>query len=52
MQYNPLGRTGLLVSELCLGTMTFGGQDGIWKQIGGLAQESADGLVRAAPATA
>ena len=48
MKYNPLGRTGLLVSELCLGTMTFGGQGGIWEQIGGLAQESADGLVRAA----
>ncbi|GBQ33886.1 aldo/keto reductase [Gluconacetobacter azotocaptans] len=48
MKYNPLGRTGLLVSELCLGTMTFGGQGGIWEQIGGLAQDSADTLVRAA----
>ncbi len=26
MQHNPLGRTGLEVSELCLGTMTFGTQ--------------------------
>ncbi len=26
MQMNPLGRTGLTVSELCLGTMTFGTQ--------------------------
>ncbi|MBX3178084.1 MAG: aldo/keto reductase [Candidatus Hydrogenedentes bacterium] len=26
MQYNRLGRTGLLVSELCLGTMTFGNE--------------------------
>jgi aryl-alcohol dehydrogenase-like predicted oxidoreductase len=26
MQMNPLGRTGLSVSELCLGTMTFGTQ--------------------------
>ncbi len=26
MQMNPLGRTGLTVSELCLGTMTFGSQ--------------------------
>ena len=25
MRYNQLGRTGLYVSELCLGTMTFGG---------------------------
>ena len=48
MQYNPLGQTGLLVSELCLGTMTFGGSDGIWKEIGSLQQEQADGLVRTA----
>lgn len=26
MKMNPLGRTGLTVSELCLGTMTFGNQ--------------------------
>ncbi|MHA6345586.1 aldo/keto reductase [Roseivivax sp. CAU 1761] len=26
MRMNPLGRTGLTVSELCLGTMTFGNQ--------------------------
>ncbi|SDI17626.1 aldo/keto reductase [Lutimaribacter saemankumensis] len=26
MKKNPLGRTGLMVSELCLGTMTFGTQ--------------------------
>lgn len=48
MKYNPLGQTGLLVSELCLGTMTFGGNDGIWKEMGGLDQEHADGLVRTA----
>ena len=27
MQYSPLGRTGLQVSRLCLGTMTFGEQN-------------------------
>lgn len=48
MRYNPLGRTGLLVSELCLGTMTFGGSEGLWGQIGTLQQQEADGLVRAA----
>ena len=48
MRYNPLGRTGLLVSELCLGTMTFGGTEGLWGQIGTLQQQEADGLVRAA----
>jgi aryl-alcohol dehydrogenase-like predicted oxidoreductase len=33
MRYRPLGRTGLFVSELCLGTMTFGGK-GFWETIG------------------
>ena len=49
MRYNQLGRTGLIVSELCLGTMTFGGGDaGIWGHIGRLAQGEADALVKAA----
>lgn len=35
MQYNELGRTGLQVSALCLGTMTFGDSNAaMWKQIG------------------
>ncbi|WP_322032570.1 aldo/keto reductase [Paraburkholderia sp. J76] len=45
MRYNTLGRTGLLVSELCLGTMTFGGGAGIWNQIGDLQQSDAERLV-------
>ncbi|MDE1181640.1 aldo/keto reductase [Paraburkholderia sp.] len=45
MRHNPLGRTGLFVSELCLGTMTFGGGDGIWQQIGDLQQADAERLV-------
>jgi aryl-alcohol dehydrogenase-like predicted oxidoreductase len=45
MRYKPLGRTGLFVSELCLGTMTFGGSSGIWAQIGDLAQADADTLI-------
>mgnify|MGYP000922458543 CR=1 FL=1 len=48
MKYNPLGQTGLLVSELCLGTMTFGGGGGMWGQIGDLQQAAADTLVRTA----
>jgi len=44
MKYNKLGRTGLLVSELCFGTMTFGGK-GFWSAIGRLPQETADNLV-------
>jgi len=44
MRYQTLGGTGLLVSELCLGTMTFGGQ-GFWTAIGQLDQSVADTLV-------
>ena len=47
MRYRLLGRTGLYVSELCLGTMTFGGQ-GFWKVMGGLGQDSATSLVKKA----
>ena len=45
MRNKPLGRTGLFVSELCLGTMTFGGSSGIWSQIGDLQQADAERLV-------
>jgi aryl-alcohol dehydrogenase-like predicted oxidoreductase len=45
MRYNQLGRTGVFVSELCLGTMTFGGGEGMWKQIGDLQQADAERLV-------
>jgi aryl-alcohol dehydrogenase-like predicted oxidoreductase len=45
MRNLPLGRTGLFVSELCLGTMTFGGTGGIWSQIGDLQQADAERLV-------
>jgi aryl-alcohol dehydrogenase-like predicted oxidoreductase len=47
MKYNQLGRTGLFVSEICLGTMTFGGTEdaGIWKMIGALQQDDVDAVV-------
>ncbi len=48
MRYNELGGTGLFVSELCLGTMTFGESDGIWKPISGVKQQEANELVKAA----
>jgi aryl-alcohol dehydrogenase-like predicted oxidoreductase len=46
MKYNTLGHTGLLVSELCLGTMTFATGEGMWKPIAGVEQNLADQLVR------
>lgn len=48
MRMRQLGHSGLFVSELCLGTMTFGGSEGIWGQIGQLRQEEADTLVKTA----
>ncbi len=47
MKYNLLGNTGLKVSELCLGTMTFGGR-GMWKAIGTMPQKEVDELVKKA----
>jgi aryl-alcohol dehydrogenase-like predicted oxidoreductase len=47
MQYRELSNTGLLVSELCQGAMTFGGKDGIWGMIGNLDQREVDELVGA-----
>jgi aryl-alcohol dehydrogenase-like predicted oxidoreductase len=47
MKYRVLGRTGLFVSEVCLGTMTFGGR-GFWRAIGQLDQNATTALVRAA----
>lgn len=47
MKYNQLGRTGLFVSELCLGTMTLGGNAdaGMWSAIGALKQDEANQLI-------
>lgn len=45
MKYNLLGNTGLKVSELCLGTMTFGGR-GMWTAIGTLPQDQVNELVK------
>lgn len=47
MKYNLLGNTGILVSELCLGTMTFGGK-GFWTSIGEVPQDEVNGLVKTA----
>jgi len=42
MKYRKLGDTGVFVSQLCLGAMTFGSR---WEAIGALQQNEADSLV-------
>jgi aryl-alcohol dehydrogenase-like predicted oxidoreductase len=44
MRHNQLGKTGLFVSEMCLGAMTFGGA-GFWKAIGELGGKESQSLV-------
>lgn len=46
MKYNLLGTTGLKVSELCLGTMTFGKSGGRFAAINGVDQAGADALLK------
>jgi aryl-alcohol dehydrogenase-like predicted oxidoreductase len=45
MKYNFLGSTGLAVSEICFGTMTFGGT-GYWEAIGAIQQEGVNDLMK------
>jgi aryl-alcohol dehydrogenase-like predicted oxidoreductase len=45
MRHNPLGRTGLFVSEICLGTMTFGGSEGMWRNLGAVPLAEAEPLI-------
>ncbi len=45
MKYKTLGNTGLLVSTVCLGTMTFGKSEGIYEFVAGVDQKTADDLV-------
>jgi aryl-alcohol dehydrogenase-like predicted oxidoreductase len=49
MRYNRFGNTGLIVSELCLGAMTFGDRSGgRWANVHGLTQDDSTALVRQA----
>jgi aryl-alcohol dehydrogenase-like predicted oxidoreductase len=48
MKYRQLADTGVFVSELCLGAMTFGGAGQIWQAIGGLGQTEVDAIVHRA----
>lgn len=45
MKYNLLGQTGVLVSELCFGTMTFYGK-GNFTNIGHVPQDLATKLIK------
>jgi aryl-alcohol dehydrogenase-like predicted oxidoreductase len=45
LRFRTLGDSGLFVSELCLGTMTFGGDKDIWGLIGQVQQDQADELM-------
>jgi aryl-alcohol dehydrogenase-like predicted oxidoreductase len=45
VKYQQLGHTGIFVSRLCMGAMTFGGAEGMFKVIGGLPQHDVDALV-------
>jgi len=45
MKYNFLGNTGVVVSELCFGTMTFGGK-GYWEAIGKVQQNEVNDLMK------
>ncbi|HWA13826.1 MAG TPA: aldo/keto reductase [Burkholderiales bacterium] len=47
MRYRILGRTGLYVSEICLGTMTYGGK-GRWAPIGKLGLSDVEAQIRTA----
>lgn len=48
MRYNPLGRTGLFVSELCLGTMTFGQAGGRYAAASGVGHDAVEAILRRA----
>jgi aryl-alcohol dehydrogenase-like predicted oxidoreductase len=48
VRYHLLGRTGMYVSEICLGTMTYGIGKGNWAHIGGLEQSAVNEQVKLA----
>ena len=48
MRYRKLGNTGLIVSEMCLGAMTFGSGEGMWAAVAGVSQEGVTDLIKSA----
>ncbi|MGO4912765.1 aldo/keto reductase [Leeuwenhoekiella sp. W20_SRS_FM14] len=48
MKFNYVGDTGLMVSELCFGTMTFGGDSaGMWSKIAAVDQKEVNEMLKA-----
>jgi len=45
MRYRQLGNTGMFVSEICLGTMTFGGEGSFFAHVGKLGQQEVTAIV-------
>ncbi|TDX11247.1 aldo/keto reductase [Flavobacterium sp. S87F.05.LMB.W.Kidney.N] len=48
MKYKVLGNTGLFVSEMCLGTMTFGQSGGKYAAASGVLQDEANAIIKKA----
>jgi aryl-alcohol dehydrogenase-like predicted oxidoreductase len=48
MRYRKLGNTGLIVSEMCLGAMTFGSGEGMWATVAGVSQDNVTDLIKTA----
>jgi len=48
MRYRKLGNTGLIVSEMCLGAMTFGTGEGMWDTVGSVSQDGVTELIKTA----
>ncbi len=48
MRYRKLGNSGLIVSEMCLGAMTFGSGEGMWATVAGVSQEDVNDLIKTA----
>ena len=46
MQFKTLGDTGLLVSTICFGCMTFHGGSGMFQKVGTVDQAGADALIK------
>jgi aryl-alcohol dehydrogenase-like predicted oxidoreductase len=48
MRYRKLGNTGLIVSEMCLGAMTFGSGEGMWATVAGVGQKDVNRILKSA----